>query len=722
MKLIALSIFLGSLLLFQVQPLIGKYILPWFGGVSTVWATCMLFFQSVLLGGYAYAHFLTGRFPIRKQVLIHTLAIAATFLWLPMTPPDWLKPPDASFPIPRVLLLLAVSVGGPLLLISATAPLLQSWFASAFPNRSPYRLYALSNAGSLLGLFAYPLAIERFLSLEAQALAWSAAYVVYAGLCIATGFTAGKLVRSRPETTLAPGPKPVPEAGDVPSKIPLSTIFLWLGLSALGSITLLSVTNQLCMSATSVPFLWALPLGLYLVTFILCFERDGWYNRNIFALCWVGAMFLALWLEIGGAASAGVVFQIAIYSFILLTCCMICHGELARMRPHPRHLTLFYISLSLGGLAGSVFVILLAPKLFNSFYEFHIGLFASGLVLVATFRAERWRRLGPARLRRRIAGTAAVGGAALALAAGIPWALSALGIKNEEVLVSHRDFYGVLKVTRENGYDNGDPLLVFTNGNTTHGFQFLTPEKRREPVGYYERPSGVGMAFHLHPRQKEGKPLRVGVIGLGAGALAAYAKEKDIFDFYEINPTVNDIAREQFTYLGDAESRGASVNVVLGDARLALEKSLDEFGPRKYDILVVDAFSSDSVPVHLVTREAMKLYQHHLNPDGILALHVSNRYLDLSPVVFASEDSIGLEMFKVVHAGTNPEILPRDGPIQSEWILGSRNTGFLEHPYVARVRREAEGDHGEILWTDNFSSLFDVLRSNRPSGDPLRGS
>lgn len=716
MRLLALTIFISSFLLFQVQPLIGKYILPWFGGIPAVWTACMLFFQAALLGGYAYAHFIVNRFKIEKQVLIHAIALIVTFLWLPMAPPDWAQPSDASWPVLRVLLVLLASVGGPFLLISATAPLLQSWFSQAFPGRSPYRLYALSNTGSLLGLFAYPFVVERLLSLTAQTWVWSAAYLVFAVLCITTGWKVKLRVENlksgaNEASDMAEQPTGQPQADSGDSKPGATDIFFWVALSACGSVMLLAVTNQLCQNVAAVPFLWVVPLGLYLVTFILCFEGDGWYRRGLFGMLWPVALGLSLWLDFGAFVSVGIPAQIAVYCFILFVCCMVCHGELARLRPNPKQLTLFFFVISVGGLLGGVFVTLVAPAIFNLFYEFYVGLIGSGVALFAVLRRMHWQTLSGAALKRSIFGTSMIAVAMIVLVVGASWIKVQTGFQAKETLMVNRDFYGIVKVLREQGAEANNPLLSFTNGNTTHGFQFESPEKRIVPVCYYEKSAGVGQAFQYHPKQLKGEPLRVGVIGQGVGTLAAYAKAGDEFVFYEINPQVNLIAREYFTYLGDAEKRGAEVEVILGDARLALERQLESGGSKAYDILVLDAFNSDSIPVHLLTVEAFDLYKKHLQRDGILAIHISNRYLDLVPVVRSSLAASGLDAIQIFHVSTDLAILPKDTPIDSHWILATNNREFLEHPKIIRAQIPWVGGAETIRWTDQYSSLFRVLRA-----------
>ena len=714
MRLLALTIFLSSFLVFQVQPLIGKYILPWFGGTPDVWTSCMLFFQMALLGGYAYAHAIVGHFGIRKQVIIHSIVLCVTLIWLPITPPDFLKPNEVAMPILQVLLVLLVSVGGPFVLVSSTAPLLQSWFSRAYPGHSPYRLYSLSNAGSLLGLFAYPFVIERTLQLQHQTWSWSAGYLLFVVLCSVTGWRVAREVgvwKGDREDSIPTKVAAEPEEVSKPvKKRRYIDVALWVMLSFFGSVMLLAVTNQLCQNVAAVPFLWVLPLGIYLVTFIFCFESDRWYHRNLFAPLWIIALGLGLWLGFG--VSFSLWGQIAAYSYLLFVCCMVCHGELASLRPKPHRLTLFYFLVSIGGMLGGLFVALVAPMIFDLFYEFYVGLIGSGLAIVLVLRRNHWLTLKRKALRRSMALAGMAGLAVIALVIGMSWLVGQAGLGGGSGTIAiYRSFYGIVSVQREGTAKPGETILSMTHGNTTHGFQFESEDKKDIPTGYYKPDSGIGMAFRFHPNREKGEPLRVGILGLGAGAMSAYAKEGDHFQFYELDPNVEWFARQLFTYLYDAEQRGAEVEVILGDARVSLEKELSIGGSDQYDLLVLDAFSSDAVPVHLLTEEAFVMYRKHLKPDGILAAHISNRYLDLVPVVRSSVDAVDMEAIQIWDRSNPDPALPDKLKLHSHWILASNNREFLERKEVVKALTPWEDDTERIHWTDNFSSLFQVLRS-----------
>jgi hypothetical protein len=720
----ALTIFLGSFLLFQVQPLIGKYILPWFGGTPAVWTTCLLFFQLMLLAGYSYAHLIALRLPARIQAGLHTGLLAATLLLLPIAPsPDWKGAPTGD-PTWQILALLAVTIGGPYLMLSATAPLLQSWFSRAYPGRSPFRLYALSNVGSLLALFSFPLVFERFLPLPTQSWLWSLTYglfVVVCGLCAwrlwqgktggaaagpgaADANTSGWCDRTGARVMLA-GEETVepPAAAD---------ILLWLGLTACGSVMLMATTNQICQDVAAVPFLWVLPLSLYLLSFVICFDREGWYRRSWFAL----ALIAGVVLSSGALFLAGVFSvkaQIAIHSWTLFACCMCCHGELVRLKPHPAYLTLFYLLIAAGGAVGGILVALAAPVVFSGYYEFPVGMAASCLMVLLAGRRRRVPASTPARVRGRwpvrvlwgVAGLLAV----FLLRELLDMQATPAG---RRVIAVDRNFYGAVRVSLDDPETPARRRMTMAHGTTIHGFQFRDQRRRREATMYYVRQSGVGLALSRHPR-RGGNPggLRIGVIGLGTGTLAAYAQAGDYLRFYEINPSVVRLAEEQFTFLEDARAAGADLQVWLGDARIVLEQQLAQAQSQRFDILVVDAFSSDAIPVHLLTRQSADAYVGHLAPDGVLAIHVSNRSLDLSPVVRGLAEHLGQEACPIdCPAPPEEEGRPQPGGA-SEWILVTGNKQFLSDPEIARARHAWPAQaRPPQLWTDDFSSLLGVLR------------
>ncbi|HLV95464.1 MAG TPA: fused MFS/spermidine synthase [Candidatus Acidoferrales bacterium] len=694
--LFGIAIFASAFCLFQVEPIIAKMILPWFGGVAAVWAVCLVFFQTTLLLGYLYAHVLTRRFSPRAQGRIHATLLIASLIALRIVPHESWRPAGPEHPALRILFLLAATVGIPFFLLSATSPLLQAWYAKTLSGARPYRLYAVSNAGSMLALVTYPVAIEPWISTSHQAFGWSAAYVGTVLLCAAIALT------SREREAAATGPANIASAEPAKARVPATLQLLWLALAACSSALLLAVTNHIAQNIASVPFLWLLPLSLYLLSFILCFDARGWYRPGLF--------LRLLGIAIGGMAYAlapsfaGLPWKVMIVLFCagFFVCCMFCHGELERLKPAPERLTNFYLLVALGGATGAVFAALVAPEIFSGYYELHVGL---GLCAILVFVVHYRDPGSPFNGGRR-------NPACWVLAGLVAAVLISLFVTAREQAVDTRlmarNFYGVLRVI-----DEREPNVVFRgdqpqwdrdprfrklmNGTIDHGLQFLNPARSREPTTYYGRNSGVGVALRA---AREERALHVGAIGLGIGTVATYGRAGDSYTFYEINPLVLKVAEQEFTFLRDS---AANVKIVLGDGRLSLER---EQPPQRFDVLIVDAFSGDSIPVHLLTREAFQLYFGHLKPDGVLAVHVSNQYLNLEPVVAAAASRLGKEAVIVNH-----EVGASQGVYPSTWILLGSREGFLG-------RREIE-NAGEILpakapmtelWTDDYSSLWRVLK------------
>ncbi|HEY1336986.1 MAG TPA: fused MFS/spermidine synthase [Bryobacteraceae bacterium] len=674
MLLYAAAISLSAFLLFAVQPVIAKMILPWFGGTSAVWSTCMLFFQVVLLLGYLYAHWLQRR-PPRRQAILHSVLLAASLAALPILPnPEWKT--GAGPPSARILALLAVTVGMPYFLLSSTSPLLQAWYARSHKGGLPYRLFALSNFASMLALLSYPLVVEPNLASKTQGWTWSAAYVGFAALCAVTAW------RSAAAPSVFETAEGRTDVAEPPPSWPLR--LLWLGLAASASVLLLAVTNHLTQDVAAIPFLWILPLAVYLLSFIICFEAPQFYRRAVFfpllaaALAFMG---YRLWPGHGSLAARP---AIALFALALFICCMVCHGELASLKPHPRYLTGFYVLVSLGGACGGIFVGLVAPNLFHAYYEFPIG-----LMLCAAVAGVTLVRIAP---RPRLAGPAV---AVVVLGyAGLLGYL--MWYMVDGYIVAARNFYGQLRV-----YDDADPnedreaSRRFLHGVINHGQQMLRPEYRRLPVTYFCPESGIGRGM----RALEGKPRRIGILGLGCGTLAAYGREGDTLRIYEINPLVLDIARRQFTYLRDTE---AKVEVALGDGRLVLESE----PPQEFDILVMDAFSGDSVPVHLITREAFELYFRHLKPDGILAVNISNTYLNLEPVMERAANAFGKVALAYHYKPADDDFLC----FQCSWALIMDRATVAAHPELQKNARVLKPERPFRMWTDDFSNLFSILK------------
>ncbi|HSB60812.1 MAG TPA: fused MFS/spermidine synthase, partial [Vicinamibacteria bacterium] len=602
----------------------------------------------------------------------------------PLTPGGEWKPDPAASPAPLILALLAAGVGLPYLALAGTGPLVQSWFARLRPGASPYRLFALSNLGSLVGLLAYPFAVEPSLPVVAQGWWWTAGFALFAVAMGSCAFAVGR----------APGrAASAPEEAAPPAPI---RYLLWFGLAAVGSTLLLAVTNEVCQDVAVVPFLWVLPLVLYLLSFVLCFEYERLYRREAW-LAVVAAGAAAATYALYRGTDLGIRWQVAIHSATLFAYCMACHGELAKGKPPPAHLTSFYLTVAAGGAAGGVFTGLLAPLLFPGYWELHLALVAGPVLLVAALLLDPDSRLNRGEAKR-------VWALRIGAYAGMAVLAGALGNQAYRKLLGagdvRRGFFGVVAVALENR-GRPDEWRKLRHGRIAHGLQFSAPARRREPTTYYGPGSGAALALRRHPRRLAGEPLRVGLVGLGVGTLAAYARPGDVFRAYEINPDVLRLSTGPdplFTFLRDAP---AEVTTVLGDARLALERE----APQRFDVLVLDAFASDAIPVHLLTREAFALYVRHLRePGGVLAAHVSNKYLDLRPLVRGLAGAFGLRAALVESQAS--------GAIwSSDWVLAVRDDALLRDPEVdAAALPLAVGEPGLPVWTDDYSNLLGVLK------------
>jgi hypothetical protein len=694
-----LTIFLSAFLLFQVQPLLGKYILPWFGGGPAIWTACLLFFETVLLAGYAYAHALVAWVPRRIQAFTHIGLLAVSLAFLPVGPRgDHWNAAGAGDPTGRILTLLLVSVGLPYFLLSSTAPLVQRWFNYSYPGRSVYRLYALSNAGSLIALISYPFVFEPALRLGLQVKLWSAGYGVFAALC---AYTALRTVGIWPAAA-APVPpnheEPRVAALDLegtaqaPRRATALDVLLWLACATCGSTLLVATTNQMTQEVAVTPFLWIVPLAIYLITFMVAFGDERWYSRRFWGLATAVAVPIAAAVL---AAGFGVPLwvHLATDSFTLLATCMLCHGELARAKPHPGQLTLYYLMISAGGALGGAFVAVAAPRLFHDYREFPIALSAACLLTLAAWvRVRAWTEY-PA-FQYMFAPFAG-------LLIGAAGAFMAVGSTEEpNTLATFRNFYGVLRVSEKIDRDGEKRML--THGRITHGFQYLDHERARKATSYFGPDSGVGIAL-LSARTPAKGSLKVGVIGLGVGTIAAYGREGDRFRFYEINPVVEQIARRYFTYLKDSP---ATVDVVLGDARVQLEHQAKSGDYQQFDVLAVDAFSSDAIPAHLLTAECMDLYRRHLKPDGALIFHISNRSLNLAPVVRALAGRSGWEALRIYSLTRELE-----GEYSTTWVIVTGNREWLERPAIKAASSPwTSNDRGPLLWSDDFTSVWRVFK------------
>jgi uncharacterized membrane protein len=667
MALYAATIFVSAFLLFLVQPIVAKQILPWFGGSAAVWTTCVFFFQFLLLGGYAYAHAIVRFLPSRPQLIVHLLLLVGSLASVPIVAdPSW-KPAGNEDPSWRILGLLAVTVGLPYFLLATTSPLVQAWYARRFA--SPYRLFALSNLASLAALLAYPVIVEPLVTARIQALSWSWGYACFAVLCgSAALYTMKGTVGVGAPVRVEPGPRP-----RVAERIQ------WVLLPALASFLLVAVTNHLTQNVASIPFLWILPLTLYLLTFILCFDGRGWYRRALFIPAAIAALVTMGWIIQDFNLSHNLKLALAVHATGLFVLCMFCHGELVLMKPQPGRLTEFYLMIALGGALGSLFVSVIAPRVLPGDFEFAIG-----LALTAAVAAVRLAPLG------RLA--AAAGIAAVAF---VTWAaFDHVQAVVHDTRVLMRNFYSSLR-TRDEVRDEGR-VRKLIHGTINHGEQFVDEDKRLRPIAYFGPDAGVSRA--LQALRQPG--MKVGVVGLGAGTLAAWAKPGDIYRFYEINPQVIELAQTEFSYLRDS---AATIEIVLGDGRLALEREV----PQAFDLLAADAFSSDSVPMHLITREALELYMQHVRPGGAVVFNVTNRYLDLAPIVRRLADSLRLHARLVSHS---PAELDYHIYSSTDFVIVTADPRLFAHPALAGIAHEIAVSPKLSIWTDDFNNLLQALR------------
>ncbi len=658
---------LGALLLFGVQPILAKAILPWFGGSSEVWIVCALFFQGALVLGYGYAYLLVRRLEPRRQAMTHTILLALSLLSLPVIPSAAWAPAGGEQPIARILLLLAITVGLPYLLLAATSPLVQSWYAQA-SRRPPYRLFALSNLASLAALVSYPFLLEPLAGVRRQARWWS---LVYAAFAVCCGAAAWAGIGMRHAEAASEGSGPALEQR--------SRVF-WFVLPAVASMLSLAVTSHLTQNVAPVPFLWIAPLAAYLLSFIVAFENDRWYRRRVWlaplavALAWMG------WLSVTRLPGQDLRLQLAVFVAGVFVVSMFCHGELARLRPEPARLTSYYLALSAGGAAGDVAAAVIAPLVLRTYAELPLSIvLCAGLAVVITvprpaaFPKLLWNAVLPL----------------LVLAVVIPANEPGSGTVELE-----RNFYGGLRVadlTLEGDGARGG-LRVLYHGAIQHGAQWLRPDRRRIATTYFGTDSGIGLLLGAAGEQAR----RVGIVGLGAGTVAVYERRGDVFRFFELNPEVAEVARRDFSFLKDAA--GAS-EIGLGDGRLSLER---ERGTR-YDVLAIDAFSGDAIPVHLLSREAFQLYFRRLRPGGVLALHLTNLNLDLAPGAAGAAASLGKQT-REIDSGRDEERYT----LAARWVLVADR--FEAAPAAIAAAPRAQAKPGLRLWTDDYSGLWQVLK------------
>jgi len=714
------AIFTSAFLLFLVQPMFSRMVLPLLGGTPAVWNTCMLFFQAALLGGYLYAHVGARRLGVRRQAAVHVALLAVAAALLPISVAG-AAPRGGAAPIPWLLLLMLTTVGLPFFALSATGPMLQKWFSgTGHPGAAnPYWLYAASNLGSMLALLGYPFLMEPRLRLMEQSRVWAAGYALLAVLVVACAYA---LWRLAPAGAPAAAVEAADEAGAAP--LPGRTKALWVALAFIPSSLLLSVTTFITTDVAPIPLLWVVPLALYLLTFTLAFAaRPPLRHRWMVSVQPFFIALVSLLLMYGWTRKPLLVIPLHLAAFFVTA--LVCHGELARRRPPVSHLTEFYLWIAVGGVLGGIFNVLVAPVIFSRVWEYPI-------VLTLACLARPWPR-GPLTRRQLVAILLRTAGFVIALVlvsrtdipgippwmtllfAGMALAMVSAGLgraplflalcigaslfiratfvlTHEPTLLAHRSFYGrytVLDVRREGGYH------ALYHGSTLHGAQAMHPGAGREPLTYYARTGPLGQIFTA--TAEEAGRRRVAVVGLGTGTVAAYGNAGEDWTFYEIDPGIVKIARNPryFTYLHDSPAR---ISIVLGDARLSLRHA----PPHKYDLIIVDAFNSDAIPVHLLTREAIGVYLDKLAPGGIIALHLSNRYLDLEPVVAALARERGM----AARVGTTR--LSGFFFSASTWAAVARSDADLG-PLAADARwPQAQARRGVPVWTDDYSSLLSV--------------
>ncbi len=741
MALYVLTVFLSAMLLFQVQLIIAKYILPWFGGTANVWITCMLFFQVLLACGYAYSHEIVSKLSARRQSIVHLLLLVVsigllalqTLAWgLPLLPGATWKPTAGYIPVVQVIGLLTIGVGLPFFILSTTSSLLQAWFSQAFRSYSPYRLYALSNAGSLLGLLSYPFLVEPNFALSLQTEIWAGLYLVFALFCGLIAWQSGRHSKTQPSSNhqFVNFSAESSETG----KLNWLQRMLWLTLAAAASTVLLATTNQVTEEIAVVPFFWVLPLGIYLVTFILCFSSQWFYFRPLFVITagvimlFVGRTILKMpTAAVGGIYDVGIIEQMSVYYFALFICCMLCHGELVKLKPSSRYLTQFYLIISIGGALGGFFVGIIAPYFFQVLWELYIGYFVCGCAVLVAVLCERGSLLNipgwgwglrvpaaamvfvlgiapffllierlPQSYQNTIFAVAARLGFDEYLATDIPW---------KRTIAMRRNFYGILRVVELSPPDLTKHQNVLFHGQTVHGFQLQ--HDRRLPTSYYTENSGIGLAIINHPRYKStdrlNNQMRVGIIGLGAGTLATYGRDGDYYRIYEINPAIVELAATKDGYFSFVSDCKAEVDIVLGDARVSLENE----EPQRFDILALDAFCGGTPPAHLLTKEAFNVYLRHIRDGGVIAIHISNRYLDFRPIIWKLADEYNLSGSNIVSKACD------DLSYEADWILLTKDINFLSQKCIvdASSPRIADKDLGSIkMWTDDYSNFFQLLR------------
>ena len=725
-------LFLSALLMFWSQPLVGKMILPLLGGTPMVWTTCMVFFQALLLAGYGYAH-LSLKLGVRRQAMLHVLLLAVSLIALPIgfDAAHW-EPPTSDNPMGWLFLLLAVSAGAPFFMLSATAPMLQAWFARTdHPAAAdPYFLYVTSNIGSLIGLLGFPTVAEVYLTVPGQTSIWSGLYIL---LVLGIALASLAALKAREGGVAKPSAKTARGVGAIMTHAPTAAIRLrWVLLAFAPSSLFIGLTTYVTTDIAAVPLLWILPLAGYLLTFIVAFARRPPIPHDTAILLQpyfiLPVVVLFFW---GGGGGSATFFTIALHFFAFFVTALVCHGELARTRPDPEHLTEFYFLLSLGGVLGGIFNAIVAPVAFTALVEYPLVLLLAlylrpgagaesvprpalkdlvlpGAVFAALLFAL-WRF--PDTFTDADSALQTTVGIILALtaasAAKRPWRfgliasaillaqlLFPIGGRSTE-LRAMRNFFGIIRVTQE----EKPPMMTMYHGTTNHGSQSLEPDRRLIPQTYYFPGSPLTQVFQFPAVSRAGAQLSV--LGLGTGAISCMARPGQTFTYYEIDPAVERMARDTtlFTFMRDCPP---DKKVVLGDGRLTLRKMPNA----SQDLLVMDAFTSDAVPVHLLTREALAIYLAKLKADGVLVYHISNRYLDLKPVLAGLGADAGLEAF--IQEYDAPANTP--SAFGSTWVIMARPGPTADHIRDDGRWSELKPAGKDRLWTDNYYNIFTALK------------
>ncbi|HEY4306893.1 MAG TPA: fused MFS/spermidine synthase [Gemmatimonadaceae bacterium] len=662
----AIAIFLSSGLLFLIEPVAAKKILPLLGGSAAVWAACLVFFQTALLGGYLAAHWLATRLTTRQQRGVYLVLIVASIIQLAVASRIELSA-DSARPIESVLRLLVLLIALPFVTLSSSGPLLQSWYART-TTASPYRLYVISNIGSLLGLLVYPWLIEPRASIRSQ----------FVGLLV--GMILFGVVAAIVALGVPTNDRDTRRDANAIERDPISRRLIWIALAACGSFLLSAVTSYISQNVATIPLLWIIPLVAYLASFIIAFADERWHPRFVVVTLALIGLAGSAWRLYRGDLRTPIPVTISIHCGALFALCLFCHNELYLRRPPAQRLTSFYFHLAAGGAIGAFLVGVVAPNVLVGNYDLAIGLtFAALLAVVCTWDMGS--------LPRIVALTATM------LMASLVYRQDSIDAKSS--IYRERNFYGTLRVDEVHNAFFDATVRNLTHGIIEHGREVFRADLVDQPTTYYGKSSGVGMAIQLCCPDR---PRRIGVIGLGTGTIAAFGRPGDVIRFYDLNPAVEPIARNIFTYVRHSK---AKVDVVLGDARVSMRNE----APQHYDVIAIDAFSGDAIPVHLITTEALELYKRHLAPGGVVAFHVSNRYLQLASVVRQLAEHAGMQAIGIHTEDDDPHAV-----FGAEWILVTSNPELAATFKISADTEEVAIPPGLRRWTDDYNSLLPILR------------